>query len=304
MTQCDIHNLIQPRPISEVRLTWRKLADMPQAMWEPQSTVVQDAVYIRGRRGGTGDIHRYDPQTQQWTRLPPYKYCYFTLAEVNNQLTVVGGEDVFYPYKTSNEVAVYSISEGWVQPYPHMNTPRRYPSVCTYHHHLVVAGGCDGVDLATVEIFDTISNGQWLSTAPLPLSCNSMSSSIIQDELYLLGGSLGKQVLSISLPALTQTEKPPAQWHTLPNAPLEFSTAIALYGSLLAVGGCHNKQRSSAIHFYNQKKNMWIKMGDLPTIRDYCTSCLLPSGKILVAGGQDRNGWTKRMDCAAVNSPQ
>ena len=45
---------------------------------------------------------------------------------------------------------------------------------------------------------------------------------------------------------------------------------------------------------------MWNKVDDLPTEREDCACCLLPSGEVLVAGGQDRNGRTSRMDVAAV----
>ena len=169
--------------------------------------------------------------------------------------------------------------------------------------HLVMAGGCDacGADLTTVEILDTsVSHSQWLSATPLPVRCSEISTAIIHCTLYLLGGSLGKQVLSVSLPALTQTDKPPAQWRTLPDAPLERSTAITVRGSLLAVGGSHGQQRSSAIHVYKQENNTWNKVGDLPTERQDCVCCLLPSGEILVAGGCDRNGnWASRMDVAS-----
>ena len=128
-----------------------------------------------------------------------------------------------------------------------------------------------------------------------------MSAAITHDKLYLLGGMLGKKVLSVSLSALTQSDEPPAQWRTLPDAPLEYSTAIAVHGSLLAVGGSHGRQTSSAIHVYNQEKNAWNKVGDLPTEREYCACCLLPSGEILVAGGDDKNGRDiRRMDAAVV----
>ena len=104
----------------------------------------------------------------------------------------------------------------------------------------------------------------------------------------------------MSLSALTQTDKPHAQWWTLSDAPLENSTAIVVLGSLLAVGGSHGGQRSSAIHVYDQEKNAWNKVGNLPTERRGFACCLLPSGEILVAGGADRNGRTSRMDAAAV----
>ena len=82
-----------------------------------------------------------------------------------------------------------------------------------------------------------------------------MSSAIMHDMLYLLGGKLRKKVLSVSLPALTQTSKAPAQWHTLPDTPLKYSTAITVCGFLLAVGGRdEDKQRCSAIYMYMTKR--------------------------------------------------
>ena len=274
---------------------------MPRAIWFPQSVTVDTAVYIADSGGGV--ILRYDPHTNELTELPQCQYWYFTITELTHQLVVVGGRDVF-TRKTSKTVSVYSpLQRSWKQPYPPMNTPRTIPAVSTYHQRLVVAGGRDDSDtnLATVEILDTsVSHSQWLSATGLPVRCSLMSSAIVDSTLYLLGGTLGKQVLSVSLPALIQTDQPPVQWHTLPNAPLEYSTAIAVHGSLLAVGGSHGGQRKSAIHIYDQEKNVWNKVGDLPNERTYCACCLLPSGEILVAGGADCKDWTNRTDAAAV----
>ena len=274
---------------------------MPRAMEYPQSVTVDTVVYIAERAGGV--ILRYDPHTNELTELPQYQYRYFTITELTHQLVMVGGRGL-YTLKISKTVRVYDPSQrSWKQPYPPMNTPRWLPAVSTYHQRLVVAGGSDSSfpDLASVEILDTtVHHCQWLSATPLPVSCSQMSAAITHSTLYLLGGTLGKQVLSVSLSALTQTDKPPAQWRTLPDTPLERSTAIAVHGSLLAVGGSHGRQRSSAIHVYDQEKNAWNKVGDLPTERRDCACCLLPSGEILVAGGYDRNGWTSRMDAAAV----
>ena len=274
---------------------------MPRVMRWPQSVTVDTVVYIAERGYSlSGVILRYDPHTNNFTKLQ-YQCCAFTMTELTHQLVVVGGYDLS-THKTTNKVSVWSPSQrSWTQPYPAMNTPRRLPAVSTYHQRLVVAGGCDvSGELVSVEILDTsVSHCQWLSATGLPVSCYLMSAAITHGTLYLLGGTLGKKVLSVSHSALTQSTKPPAVWRTLPDAPLECSTAIPVHGSLLAVGGSHGGQRSSAIHVYNQK-NEWNKVGDLPTERTYCACCLLPSGEILVAGGQDRNGWTSQMDAAAV----
>ena len=273
---------------------------MPRVMRRPQSVTVDTVVYIAVRYSVSGVILRYDLHSQQWMEPLQYQYCDCGMTTVSSQLVMVGGCDVSTG-KTTNRVAVYSPSQRrWSQPYPPLMTPRWWPAVSTYHQRLVVAGGRDdsNTDLATVEILNTsVSHCQWLSATGLTVSCHLMSAAITHSTLYLLGGSLDKKVLSVSLSAL---DKPPAQWRTLPDAPLGYSTAIAVHGSLLAVGGSHGRQRSSAIHVYDQEKNKWNKVGDLPTERQDCACCLLPSGEILVAG-EDRNGnWTSRMDVAAV----
>ena len=313
---CVTHTMIPLFQLHhKLRPTSRRLQDMPETLQNPCSVTVDTVVYMTGNRYfpyRDSVIHRYDPQTQQWTPLPEYRYWGFTMTEVNHQLVLVGGQDKLTRDNlpkaiASNAVAMYSPSQrSWEHPYPSMNTPRYYPAVATYKQHLVVAGGCDGdgrdkCTLAAVEILNTsTSHGKWLSATSmsLPVSCSQMSSAIINDTLYLLGGTLNKQVFSVSLPALTQTDNPPTQWCTLPDAPLECSTAIAVHGSLLAVGGKSlGCQHSSVIHVYDQEENVWTKFGDLATARSSCTCCLLPGGKILIAGGEDRNGqWTTQME--------
>ena len=277
---------------------------MPRAMVYPQSVTVDTVVYIAERYGPSSVILRYDLHSQQWMEPLHYQYYHYGMTTVSSQLVMVGGHDVSTA-KTTNRVAVYSPSQRrWSQPYPPLKTPRYLPAVSTYHQRLVVAGGRDDsyTDIGSVDILDiSVSHCQWLSATGLPVSCCLMSAAITHGALYLLGGSLGKKVLSVSLSALTETDKPPAQWCTLPDTPLKNSTAIAVRGSLLAVGGSHGGQRSSAIHVYNQEKNAWNKMGDLPTERKDCACCLLPSGEILVAGGEvSQYNWTSRMDVAAV----
>ena len=279
---------------------------MPRAMLRPQSVTVDTVVYIAERDwSSVSVILRYDLHSQQWMEPLQYQYYCCGMTTVSSQLVMVGGRDVS-TLKTTNRVAVYSPSQrSWSQPYPPLKTPRWLPAVSTYHQRLVVAGGRDDSynDIASVEILDiSVRHCQWCSATGLPVSCHLMSAAITHSTLYLLGGSLDKKVLSVSLSALTETDKPPTQWCTLPDAPLKNSTAIAVHGSLLAVGGSHGRQRSSAIHVYDQEKNKWNKMGDLPTERQDCACCLLPSGEILVAGGQDHNGKTRRMDVAAVKN--
>ena len=73
------------------------------------------------------------------------------------------------------------------------------------------------------------------------------------------------------------------------------STALALNGALLAVGGV-----SKAIYLYQPSNWSWVKAGELPTRRDACTCTVLPSGEVIVAGGGGSFGAEQKVDIALV----
>jgi len=253
-----------------------------------------------------------------WRTLPRYQYCRFAMAVLQDQLTLVGGLDTS-THKVTNQIAVWD-SRQWTYPYPPMPTPRSQSAVVTYIKWLVVAGGSDGgtgiYSLTTVEIMDTTIK-QWFTTTPLPMGCRNMTSAIVAEECYLMGGytdqhsQQNNEVFHVSISAITsqapsQSAITPVQWHTLPDTPLAWSTSLALRGSLLTVGGRHGYgDHSSAIHLYQPGSGQWVKVGDLPTARDACSCTLLPSGEILVAGGYNKQGsnscYISRVDVAPVD---
>ena len=237
-----------------------------------------------------------------WRTLPRYQYRRFAMAVLQDQLTLVGGFELFTGKRT-NQLAVWD-AQRWTHPYPPMPTPRSQSAVATYMKWLVVAGGADHeISITTVEIMNA-TDKQWFTATPLPMGCCDMTPAIVGDECYFIGGFThqpNKQVFHVSIPAITSQAASPVQWHTLPDTPLGCSTALALHGSLLAVGGRHGpRDSSSAIHLYKPESGQWVKAGDLPTARSYCSCTLLPSGEILVIGGYNK-GMIRRVDVASVN---
>ena len=230
------------------------------------------------------------------------------MAAVKRQLTLVGGEDPStWSPKVTSDIAVWDrkwASHTWTHPYPPMPTPRYSPAVATYNQWLVVAGGRGyyGInDLATVEVLDT-DNHQWLSASSLPVKCSHVTTAILQDELYLVGGTLNETLVA-NLPDIihSSTSATTKPWRTLPAPPLERSAAITVHGVLLAVGGCHGNERSTAIHVYQQATNNWSKVGDLPSPRSHYACTVLHNGELLVAGGWDSIGKrTARVDVAVM----
>ena len=283
-----------------------------------QSVTVRQKLFVGGGVASSliGDdyehtVYEYDEDSNQWVSLPLYDCQRFAMTILTDKLTLVGGFNP-YPWKVTNQVAVWEgegTSWGWTHPYPPMTTPRYSPAIATYGDRLVVAGGRKsllGDALATVEVLNTTSH-QWLSASPLPVGCCNMKSAIVNQELFLLGGLSTSVSLVVSLPDITQSIVPSAttnksaQWRTLPAPPLKDSAAISLCGSVLAIGGLSDNERSTAIHIYQPATNNWSKVGDLPSPLSSCSCALLSSGHILVAGGYDSNGKrTSRVDVATL----
>ena len=301
-----VSSLSQARPPSGLQpltLRWRRHSDLPWGMQSPHCVMVEEKLYIGG--GYSGDDRTvWQYESDQWVRLERYQYWRFAMAAVKKKLTLVGGLDPS-AYRATNEIAVWErkgVSHQWTHPYPPMPTPRYWPAVATHNQWLVVAGGRDyGSDLAAVDLLNTDTR-QWLSTTPLPVKCSHVTTAIVQDELYLVGGSL-TTTLVVSLPDLVSTDSANTakSWRTLHAPPLNSLAAITLHGALLAIGGCHDNDRSTAIHAYQPATNNWKQVGELPTARSECACTLLPSGELLVAGGRDSNGkLTIRVDVAAM----
>jgi len=304
-------SLSQARPPSELQLPltlrWRRHKDLPCVMESHHCVIVEGKLYIRGGYTYSDDDDHtvWQYESGQWSKLERYKYILFRMAAVKRQLTLVGGDtSTVWPWQTTSDIAVWDrdgASNTWTHPYPPMPTPRYSPAVATYNQWLVVAGGGDYNDLATVEVLDT-DNHQWLSASSLPVKCRHVTTAILQDELYLVGGTLNKTLIA-NLPDIihSSTSATTKPWRTLPAPPLRYSTAITIHGALLAVGGCHGNEHSTAIHVYQPTTNSWSNVGDLPSPRSECACTLLPSGELLVTGGHDSNGnFTARVDVAVM----
>ena len=188
-----------------------------------------------------------------------------------------------------------------------MITPHYRPEVATYNNYLLAAGGRgDGRELTTVEVLDVRDGRQWVTATQLPVPCDYKTSAIIHNNWYVISST--KEVMHCSLPDMcSQTASKlaatstPARWQRLPDTPLERTTAIALSGSLLTVGGYHDNTASTAIHLYHPETNTWTEVGNLPTPRCYCSTTVLASGELLVSGGRNQQDkLTTLVDIATI----
>ena len=274
--------------------------------------VFKEKVYIGGGDASSDreqTVMVYDPKQDSYDRLPPYTCKWFSMAIVNNQLVLVGGIDV----QVTNKLGVWTEqSKRWTHPLPPMTTACFSPSVATHNNRwLVVMGGRDDnyAYLSRVEILDTDST-QWYHAASIPQPLSCALPAIIGNMCYLSSGftkgGVSKKVFSVCLddlisqavsqPASASAPPTPSPWQSLPDTPLDRSTALAFNGSLLAVGG--DWRGSTAIYYYQPSSRSWVKAGELPTKRYECTCTVLPSGDLYVAGGHGGAG--QRVDIGSV----
>ncbi len=148
---------------------------------------------------------------------------------------------------------------------------------------------------SSVEVLNVASR-KWYIAQSLPYPRASLKSALIGNTLYLMGGfdptvRATKTVHHVDLneliaKALSNLDTP-TLWQTLQEVPLKYSAPLSIGRSLLAVGGADDRfYQSPWIHLYQPDTRRWVIVGYLqPTARFCCTCSVLPSGEVIVAGG-------------------
>ena len=271
---------------------------MPETLDFPQSIVIGGAVFVAEHN--SHDVLRYETRSGQWSVLPSCPVMCFGLGQLSGKLVTVGGEDgrgalVNHVYTYVQE------TQQWEKSIPPMPTPRLLPTVISYNSSIAVCGGIGGYRV--VEVFNSEA-AQWHTAAPLPVECEYMRHTIINDTCYLGGGdvySSTRSIMCASLPSLFQSSSPHEQqtsaqqqsvWTVLPDMPLYDSALANMGGTLLALGGHESTSSppSDAIHAYSASTKAWVKIAILPQACYSATAELLPSGEVMLIGGWDSEG--------------
>ena len=194
---------------------------MPETLRHPQSIVIGGAVFVAA--SNSQDVLRYESRSDQWSVLPSCPVLGFGLGQLSGKLVTVGGWDGIGGV---NRVYTYvQETQQWEKSIPPMPTPHWWPTVITYNSSIAVCGGVGGERV--VEVFNSEA-AQWRTAAPLPVACECMQLTIINDTCYLGGGGLrsSRSIMCASLPSLFQSSSPHEQqtsaqqqsvWTVLPD---------------------------------------------------------------------------------------
>ena len=134
-------------------------------------TIIDDVIYIGGgvcpHHNNQLYIFIYHLNDNKWTRLPtPLLHHYGVVVNINNKLTVIGGEEPTNSGPTNKVVTLQD--DQWTLLYGNMNSARLKPAVLSHQQYTIVAGGKSDHKVVedTIEVFD---GHQWtISKTHLP----------------------------------------------------------------------------------------------------------------------------------------
>ena len=315
-----------PQPL-QAKLVWKTCADLPCAMSNGMSTIINGKVYYGGGECTTNDesdshytVFCYAPLQDNWTTLPPLPTELFGLGQISGKLVAVGGQSK--PNSTpTNKVYTLNFNkraQKWKQKISPMPAAKISPAVVSTTSALVVAGGKNihGECIHAVDAF-VHSSQLWFTCkcSALPKSCASPSAILIENNVFMMGGYQASDTSSkefssnlnqafhatisdfLSDANVTSADtkvhhSSHSVWKTLPNTATYRPAASAILdNSLLAIGGNLSTSKASAaqkkVFAYSPTANSWIYVSDLPHPAASTTTAALSPTEILVIGGWD-----------------
>ena len=327
VVECLVSPPTQPHLLNpKAQLKWRKCAELPNGMVFGQAVTVGDSVYFGSGTSTLGEaasdcphkILKYNSQQDCWTPLTDCPVVAFGMGCYLGQLALVGGAYESEDSESSSQFALTGdvhlldeASQAWKTPLPAMLQARLLPTVVAHSRGLVALGGIvldttHDYCLSSVEVYDG-DTSQWYRAEPLPLACIGMTSAVVGDTCYLVGGFTDTdfdhptvQIFGASLSDLVQDavgkhsllngsldSHSPHVWRAFLDAPRYAATAASLGNSLLALGGSDEKlvHKSGALHVFSPLTNAWIRIEDIPVSCFACAVAKLPGGELLIVGG-------------------
>ena len=281
-----------------MNIKWEEGAPAPLGCVEHTAVWLNGLVYVgSGYESGVGpshDINCYDPVNNSWSSPINTPYSLFAMTTLNSKLLIAGGEDK--SGKKTNQIL--TMAAGQLKNYTKMITARSYATATGHQGMLIITGGMDNKYkiLSSTELFDS-SNGQWYVTNDLPQPHTLLQSVIVDNILYLLGGSnkdtrSSSAVFTAPLDTLSRHQ---LKWNTLQDTPWCRSAPVSVYGThLLIVGGSKKIGDkftcTSDVYKLNKVSHSWEAIGHNPSARSAEAAVSTADNRVIVIGGRNDKG--------------
>ena len=278
-----------------MNINWEEGAPAPVGRYGHTAVWLNGLVYVGGglETGPSYIINCYDPVNNSWSSPINTPYCLFAMTTLNNKLLIAGGFDK--GYNRTNQIL--TMDAGQLKNYTKMITARSYATATGHQGILIITGGEDdkGQILSSTELFDS-SNGEWYVSDDLPQPHSSLKSVIVDNILYLLGGSNrdagSPAVFTAPLDTLSRHL---LKWNTLQDTPCIASAPVSVYGTHLLIVGGDKKirdeyKRTSNVYKLNKVSHSWEAIGYIPSARDSLAAVSTADNRVIVIGGMNDKG--------------
>jgi hypothetical protein len=229
----------------------------------------------------------------------------------NGEVLIAGGEGGPFPFGGPlNSVELYNPVTNNFAPAvstPTMNDFRAFATATSLANgKVLIAGGLEGFIINvpeisnSVDLYNPATNSFAASTPVMNAARFDATAALLANGNALIAGGIGPGPpgpFMVTLNAVdlydlaTNTFAPAASLPTM-NTSRQSATATLLNnGKVLIAGGENNSnQVLASVDLYDGASNSFVPAASLPTMnqaRFNATATLLPSGKVLIAGGQE-----------------
>jgi N-acetylneuraminic acid mutarotase len=230
------------------------------------------------------------------------------IAAYNGKIYVIGGE-VNGGFTGNNEV--YDPGTNTWQMEASMPTPRAYLSASVVNGKIYLIGGEEYsstspyyIETNVNEVYDPATN-TWTTGTPIPAAVYGYASTVINDEIHIVGGSQASNLPGSSVFIDSDQVYNPQNdtWSLGANlpAPVTYGAAGATVGfmapSLLYVVGGYflNSSLSNDVQVYNPNNESWSTGTSMPSARAYLGVAVV-NDVLYAIGGFDGQNWLNTVE--------
>ena len=280
-------------------------------MREAYATVINNSVYVTGGscpndNSNIINVYQYELDNNQWSVLPPLQQYYGIPVNINDELTVIGGNHST-THKPTALVTTYSDNR-WNDKYPNLSVARWLHAVVPYHQYVIVAGGKgdDDIALDSIEVFNIAKCHWMIVNTHLPKPMYQISATTCGDSFTIVGYTGAndmrdsetfmtpvneliqqQQQQQIQQSLTSSTDKNHTDWRQLTDAPYRLTSLVPNTSPPVIVGG-EDKQQNTVndITMYDDTTSRWDKIAALPINCAYTTVAVI-NDSIIVMGGSN-----------------
>jgi RNA polymerase sigma factor (sigma-70 family) len=278
-------------PLGDVG-TWTRKADMPTIRTGLSASVVKGKIYVIGgaKDKFLSQVEEYNPATDTWTQKAdmPTARGWLSTSVVDGKIYAIGGTLGNPRWVCIPTVEEYNpATDTWTKK-ADMPTARFGLSTSVVDGKIYAIGGTLGnptnwVCIPTVEEYNPATD-TWTKKADMPTLRGGLSTSVVNEKIYAIGGALKPVILT---PSVEEYDPKTDTWTkkaNIPTARAWLSTSV-VNGKIYAIGGSLNANVSvSTVEVYEPATNTWGKKADILTVRT-CLSTSIVNGHIYAIGG-------------------